>query len=65
MPLFRKNEADNLFVKHHGRYLQTQDGWYFYTREGKTLGPYDSKDLAIEGLNQYLEFLPQAHPVNS
>ncbi|NYZ69687.1 hypothetical protein H0A36_27100 [Endozoicomonas sp. SM1973] len=64
MSLTRKDDVDKngaFLAKRYDRYFQTQGDWFFYTREGKTLGPYDSKDLAAEGVGHYLEFLSQAH----
>ncbi len=44
----------------NGRYYQSNHKWYFYTREGPTLGPYTDKESAKQGLNDYLDFLTLA-----
>lgn len=36
---------------------EADGGWYFTTREGKAMGPFDTEDEAREGLNDFLEFL--------
>lgn len=40
-----------------------QDGeWYFHTREGAPMGPFDSVNQAMQGLNDFLEFMALAEP---
>ena len=36
---------------------EAEGNWYFTTREGKSMGPFDSKDEARRGLDDFLEFL--------
>ncbi|OUS14941.1 hypothetical protein A9Q88_12735 [Gammaproteobacteria bacterium 50_400_T64] len=44
------------------RYFKLSDYWYFITREGATLGPYDSKDQAQQAVADYIQFVNQASP---
>lgn len=44
------------------RYFKLSDYWYFITREGATLGPYDSKVQAQEAVADYIQFVNQATP---
>ncbi len=44
------------------RYFKLSDYWYFITREGATLGPYDSKDQAQDAVADYIQFVNQATP---
>ena len=44
------------------RYFKLSDYWYFITREGATLGPYDSKEQAQEAVADYIQFVNQASP---
>ena len=44
------------------RYFKLSDYWYFITREGATLGPYDSKDQAQLAVADYIQFVNQASP---
>lgn len=44
------------------RYFKLSDYWYFTTREGATLGPYDSKEQAEQAVKDYIEFVNQATP---
>ncbi|WP_163832141.1 DUF6316 family protein [Spartinivicinus ruber] len=65
MAFFRKDDLDKdqaYLAKRDDRCFKGKNGWFFKTREGKTLGPYDSKEQASEGVNQYLDFLLNSHP---
>ena len=44
------------------RYFKLSDYWYFTTREGATLGPYDSKEQAEQAVTDYIQFVNQAAP---
>jgi len=44
------------------RYFKLSDYWYFITREGATLGPYDSKDQAQDAVADYIQFVNHASP---
>ncbi len=44
------------------RFFKLSDYWYFITREGATLGPYDSKDQAQHAVADYIQFVNQASP---
>ena len=46
------NRSDRLFTQHNY--------WYFRTREGMDIGPYDSKNDATNGINSFLDFLNTA-----
>lgn len=36
---------------------ETDGRWYFMTREGKSMGPFDSEDEARQGLEDFLDFV--------
>ncbi len=36
--------------------------WYFKTREGATIGPFDSRDDALECVAEFVEFIGSANP---
>ena len=44
------------------RVLQKGDYWYFHTREGVMIGPFDNKELALKGANDYVGFAIDADP---
>lgn len=39
------------------RMFESAGGWYFYTREGSTEGPYESKLDAQQRLEVYIEII--------
>lgn len=42
------------------RYFEQQGYWYFRTREGMDIGPFDTQQSAEEGVNGFIGFLLQA-----
>ena len=61
MNLNREGELGNIPVR-SDRFFSADSAWYFSTREGAAIGPYESKRLASRGLNDFLEFLGLAKP---
>lgn len=50
-------------LPHRGnRFFKLGDSWYFTTREGFSMGPYDSHELADKGTEDYLAFVSKADP---
>ena len=46
------DRSERLFTQH--------SYWYFRTREGMDIGPYDSQTDASNGINSFIEFLNTA-----
>lgn len=44
------------------RFFNLHNYWFFATREGAAVGPYDSKAQAVEGVKNYIEFATRAEP---
>lgn len=42
------------------RYFCLDSQWYFTTREGLTMGPYESQEQAVDETNLYIEFVRSA-----
>ncbi len=57
----RKGEEKS-FADRSDRVCQKGDYWYFRTREEVVIGPFDSKELAIKGANDYVGFAVDADP---
>ena len=57
----RNGEAGNVPVR-TDRFFAVQGAWYFSTREGAPIGPFDDKEEAQRGLNDFLEFMNLAEP---
>jgi hypothetical protein len=55
--------AQDSKIPHRGnRFFKLGDNWYFTTREGFSMGPYDSHELADKGTEDYLAFVSRADP---
>jgi hypothetical protein len=44
------------------RFFAVTSGWYFATREGAPIGPFDDKNEAENGLDDFIEFMSLAEP---
>ena len=46
----------------HNRFFVVGGEWYFNTREGAPMGPFDDRREAEQGLYDFLEFMALAEP---
>ena len=53
----RKNDTLARRYKRSTRYQLVNDQWYFKSREGDLLGPYDSPIEAAKAVDSYIELL--------
>lgn len=44
------------------RFFSIQGEWFFATREGTSIGPFENKDEALKGLDDFIEFIDLAEP---
>ncbi len=44
------------------RFFAAQGEWYFATREGSPIGPFEDKLEARKGLDDFIEFMQLAEP---
>lgn len=44
------------------RFYLLENDWFFTTREGASVGPFDTRDSAETGLKDFLDFLVLAAP---
>lgn len=44
------------------RFFQLHNFWFFATREGAAVGPFDSKHCAEKAVDDYIEFAEKADP---
>lgn len=61
MNMNREGELGNVPIR-SDRFFSADAVWYFSTREGAAIGPYDNKKQAGLGLKDFLEFLALAKP---
>lgn len=57
----RQGEAGQIPLR-SDRFFTAQGEWYFSTREGAPIGPFEDKDDARKGLNDFIEFMLLAEP---
>jgi hypothetical protein len=62
MSIYRDGEVGTAAARGPRFFQKDANDWYFHTREGFELGPYDSCLDAQEGLKDYLEFINRADP---
>jgi Domain of unknown function (DUF6316) len=44
------------------RFFAVNSAWYFATREGASIGPFDNKGDAQRGLTDFIDFVKLAEP---
>ncbi len=44
------------------RFFAVNSAWYFATREGASIGPFEDKTEAQRGLTDFLDFIQLAEP---
>lgn len=44
------------------RFFAVNSAWYFATREGASIGPFESKFDAKRGLGDFIDFIQLAEP---
>lgn len=57
----RTGEAGNCPGR-SGRFFQKADYWYYTTREGVDIGPFDSQGEAETGVSDFIDFIIHAEP---
>ncbi|MDB6063308.1 MAG: hypothetical protein JWM78_3411 [Verrucomicrobiaceae bacterium] len=48
--------------KRDNRFFVVSGDWYFKTREGAPMGPFDNRNEAEQGLYDFIEFMILAEP---
>lgn len=46
----------------HGRFLQKEGYWYYSTREGVDIGPFDNRNDAEVGVGEFIDFICASEP---
>ena len=57
----RTGEMGNVPIR-ADRFFAAQGEWFFSTREGTSIGPFDDKGDARKGLGDFIEFMSLAEP---
>ncbi|WP_347330675.1 DUF6316 family protein [Marinimicrobium locisalis] len=45
-----------------GRFMEKDGYWYYTTREGVDIGPFDSREEAEIGVGEFIDFICAADP---
>lgn len=61
MKLNRAGEQGTI-PQRNDRFFKTGDYWYYTTREGVDIGPFDSLAEADQGVSEFIEFIECAEP---
>lgn len=46
----------------NGRFIKREGYWYYSTREGVDIGPFDSRDDAEVGVGEFIDFICASEP---
>ena len=57
----RAGERGNTPIR-SDRFFAAQGAWFFATREGAPIGPFEDKREAEQGLKDFIEFMSLAEP---
>lgn len=57
----RTGESEN-FPERASRYFKQEEYWYYHTREGVDIGPFDSLSEAETGVSDFIDFVLHAEP---
>lgn len=62
--MYKKNRAGEMGTvpMRSARFYALHGEWYFSTREGAAIGPFDDKVEAAQGLHDFIEFMSLAKP---
>lgn len=58
----RAGESRRAIPPRRNRFFVVGGDWYFKTREGAPMGPFDDRSEAEQGLQDFLEFMTLAEP---
>ncbi len=50
------------FPQRQERFFQRNEYWYYATREGADMGPFDSYEEAVLGADEFIDFIESASP---
>ena len=58
----RQGEEGNSGVVRSDRFIQKDGYWYYSTREGVYIGPFDDKSGAIGGCCEFIDYVCSENP---
>lgn len=57
-----RNGENGRIPQRHERFFESDEYWYYTTREGVDIGPFDSLEDAITGADEFISFICSAEP---
>ena len=62
MAIFNRSGEEGSVPNRNGRFLQKDNYWYYSTREGVDIGPFDSRPDAEVGVGEFIDFICASEP---
>lgn len=62
MTAHNRNGEQGSIPSRNGRFMQKDGYWYYTTREGVDIGPFDSRDDAEVGVGEFIDFIFASEP---
>lgn len=61
-PTLGRRKEDHKLGGHlrEDRFFQLENNWYFTTREGVVMGPFDSREVAEQEVQTFIDFMKAA-----
>ena len=57
-----RNGENGAVPERHARFIEKNDYWYYTTREGIDIGPFDNREEAINGVTEFIDYICAADP---
>lgn len=58
----RKGDTEDYSNRERSRFFESEGYWYYNTREGVAIGPFDSQSEAETGVSDFIDFIRHAEP---
>jgi hypothetical protein len=62
MAIFNRSGEDGAVPNRNGRFLEKNGYWYYTTREGVDIGPFDTREDAEVGVGEFIDFMCASEP---
>jgi hypothetical protein len=62
MAIFNRSGEEGSVPSRNGRFVQKDSYWYYSTREGVDIGPFDSRPDAEVGVGEFIDFICASEP---
>lgn len=59
---YNRSGENGMTPSRHDRFFQVQDYWYYSTREGVDIGPFDNVEEASVGASEFIDFISGVEP---